>query len=358
MSNDRTMSNSALEAFGLAVWDAEGAAVDQPEWGLYEVLEPSGALQRVTFDAETAQEHSDAALVTFGSTALQALQETVADWGRASVRWVVPTTLPVPGELTDKVRNLAHLVKCRPAEVVRHQFAWTSLAHFRFHVTYRTADIIEEISDTLMDLSNLADITPLLPALDMAIFDTTIQSDQVSWPCLPVLPVQSLERAYWRAVSLVQIAVQARRVEIQQSMASEYTEELAQSRYYYETTLHGLQRQCETAADPVRQSRLQKKIAATKWEWAHRESDLQEAYHLTAEVVLDQARLIWAPTLCVDAAVLQRTETRSITFHWYPWAREWVPVVCPHCLKATTTLHFDAHGWHCGCVTGAPYMGE
>lgn len=351
MFDQRGTSNSGLKAFSLAVWDAEGAVIDQPEWGLYEVLEPSGDIKRVTFDAETAQDHPDAALVTFGSPVLQSLQEAVADWGRASVRVVIPPFLQAPGALTEKVRNLVHLVKCRPAEVTGHQFVWTGLAHFRFKVTYRAAHIIEEVRDALIDLASLADITPRLPALEVAIFDTTSQDDQASWPVLPLLAISSLDEAYWRAVSAVKTHVHARREEIQKSMASEYAEELLQSRHYYETTLQGLQHQWEASMDPVRKGRLQKKIDATKSEWAHREGDLEEAYHLEADVALDQARLIWAPTLRVKAATHQRTDTRVITFDWYPWARAWAPIVCSICHNTTTTLRFDATRWQCGCAT-------
>lgn len=351
MFDERGTSKSGLRAFSLAVWDAKGAVVDQPEWGLYEVLEPSGDIKRITFDAETAHDHPDAALVTFGSPALQSLQETVADWGRASVRVVIPTSLQAPGALTEKVRNLVHLVKCRPAEVTGYQFFWTGLAHFRFKVTYRAAHIIEEAREALIDLASLADITPLLPALEVPLLDTTSQGDQAAWPVLPLLAIASLDEAYWRAASAVETHIQARREEIQKSMAAEYAEELLQSRHYYETTLKGLQRQWEAAVDPVRQGRLQKKIEATKSQWAHREGDLEEAYHLEADVVLDQARLIWAPTLRVEAATLQRTDTHAIAFDWYPWARAWAPIVCPVCLTTTSTLRVDGTGWQCGCVT-------
>ncbi len=345
MPNASVGSGSILEEFGRAVWDEAGFVADSREWGLYEVLEPDGTLKMVTFDAEIAQERRDVEFISYGSQALLALQEKVRCWGKTDTTLIMPEALQVPGDLNDKIRSLAHLAKCRPQEVRETRFGWGASVLFRFHVTYQTADMIEELLDVLIDLSTLADITTLLGPLDRA--PVAGWDDRV--PPLSLLPIHTADEAYWRAVTVASARIQTRRLTIAKDYGTQQADELAQSQHYYETTLRGLERQLQTAADDTRRARVRQKILATQAEWAHRQEDIQRAYTVTCEVVLDQARLFWTPTLRVFAHALQRTDVRPIHFDWYPWARTWAPAVCSKCHEAASTLYYGAAGWHCGC---------
>ena len=342
---------SLLEEFGLDVWKADGALVDTLDWGVYEVLDTKGNLKRVTFDAEIAQQYQNTEFISYGSGSLLALQDTVASWGRADMGMLVPPSMQTPGALEDKIRGLIHLTKCRPAVIKHHQLYWTGIITFRFYVAYRSVNVIEDIIDVLIDLATLADITALIPVWEANIQDTANPGGDTSFPGLPLLPLHSLDQAYARAVAAVSSRIHLRQAIIQKEAAQEYTDELAQSRHYYETTLQGLTRQFESASDANRKDSLQKKIRATRADWAHREADIEEAYHLSAEASLDQVRLVWTPSLRVTANALQRTEARRIHFDWYPWARQWAPVVCTQCFNSATILYYHHQGWHCGCST-------
>lgn len=350
MSKPSDMESVAtvVEEFSMAVWEEMDAVVEKVDWGVYDVLDTQEGLKRVTFDAEVAQERDDCDFITFGSAGFEELQHTARQWGRVAVATLPYAIGKIPSALSEKIQKLVHLEKCRAPQVRGYQVRQGGAVLFQFHVTYQAADIIEELAPVLLDLGSLADITPFIEFLDVPQLSLTAREDRPSPG--PVVPLHSLDEAYGHAVKVVSATIQGRIKEKKREDLSRKEDELDQSRQYYEKTLNNLRKQLKTTADTERADRVRQKIAATEADWKRRQEDIAGAYDLTVDVRLDQVRFYWVPLIRVNAEVQQRTDMLSVSFDYYPWARTWAPVTCPHCYQPTPVLRYSHCGWHCGCV--------
>lgn len=137
---------------------------------------------------------------------------------------------------------------------------------------------------------------------------------------------------------------------IETEYQAQLNDELEKSRYYYETTLQTLRRQLENTLDTGRGERLRLKIEATERELALRMEDIQRAYEVSTEVLLDQCILYRTPVIDVQTEIQQRTDKLPFSFRYYPWAKQWAPISCPDFHKNTTQLQRYGPDWHCGCV--------
>ncbi len=358
--SSRLDTPSVVAEFVLQMCAQLGAAVEEIEWGIYDVLWPTGELERVTFDVEVAQERPECELVTFGTPWFEHIQKASRQQGQLQVRRLPPAASGVPGQLDEKIRDLVYFVKCRPPRATSWSAGEGCAVLYRFHVTYQMADLVEEIVPVLIDAGSLADITHLLPSLDFHEFETAVMGAGQDESAAgigeqpggsPLSGPLRLPDSYRQAVNAVSIRIDQRLAELKNEYQAQRQQELDQSRQYFQTILNTLRQQMQNTADAARAERLSQKIAATEADWEHRRDDIARAYDVSADAVLDQTILYLVPVVRISVLAQQRTEQLPFVLDYYPWAKAWAPVVCPACHAATRNLHHDDGGWHCGCLS-------
>lgn|GEM_PF-4790924 len=341
------------------------AVVDSVDWGVYDVLLPQENMRRVTFDVEVAQERNDCELVTFGSPFFESMVQLSRQYGRIQVRRIAIPVAGPPNHSDERLSSLAHFVKCKPPRAVSWRVEEGLLLLCRFHVTYQADDIVEDMISVLVDVDSLAEVTDLLPQLDSHWFTTGTHSEipaeedgrrmagpdsPTSLSLLPLASPHSIREVLARAASAALPNIEKGMRRIETEYQAQLNDELEKSRYYYETTLQTLRRQLENTLDTGRGERLRLKIEATERELTLRMEDIQRAYEVSTEVLLDQCILYRAPVIDVQTEIQQRTDKLPFSFRYYPWAKQWAPISCPVCHKNTTQLQRHGPDWHCGCV--------
>lgn len=353
-SNSGSLWHGSLMAkFVLGMYALEGAMIEEVDWGVYDVLDARGELRRITFDVEVAQDRNDCDLVAVGTPLFEEVQQSSETQGTGVVRRLPLGEIIHPKQWEDKVGTLVHFEKCRPPRAIA---SWANLEGsavlFRFRVVYQMAEVVEEIITVVIDGGTLADITFLLPQLELRWIESTTGGENVSQSAIrQIQPPHSMLDIYRVAVRRTTRQVSHRMRQLEQEHQGQRQEEFDQSDRYYQTTLTTLRSQLKNTGDVTRAGHLEAQIVATQADWDRRHEDIARAYQINAEIALDQTIVYLVPILSMEVAVQQRTNQWPFWMYYYPWAKAWSPVVCPTCYEVTPRLWHDPQGWHCGCRT-------
>ncbi len=359
---------SGLQEFVLGLFQANGALVEPPRYGTYEVLLPeklaaqldTPALQEVVFD-EPGQAAGDGRLhLAQGDP----LVDRLVEWAR---RAPAPARTCINSVRLDK-RGLLELARqaltipngrLAPAPGQMESPALFHYLIFTFKVTLATDEKHEHLVSVALDGQ------AGWPVDWQPIHQHSSQDEEPAFEGLPAarplwiaeaspLTPPALAGLFERAQSAV-LEKMAGTIEGLSRRAARYLE-LDQARLgqYYGDLAHDLERRLQRADDPDRQATLTEKLASLQAERELKLADAQARYQLRSDLELVTVQVVVQPKLALQVLVENRGTAIPRRVVWDPLLHTIEPLRCDVCGRPGTALQLCSGGHlaHAGCLLG------